>query len=94
MMHVHQAVRYPTLWRRLVVQQARFVRRMLKRRPPHLRKEVTFGDLQHPDLEPMMGRTGPPDFMAARDRWVQEVRREIFYPNRPSLLEIIARAAS
>ena len=72
---IEDTVNYPALWYRLVHEQSRYIKRLLRAKNRHLAYGgLYFGDFQHPDIAGMFGYCGSDAFGDARDRWVKDVR--------------------
>lgn len=84
---LQKAIKDPKLWRRLVKEQARYIRRLIKKGQRTL-DTVCFGDYQHPDLAGCFGCDGSRAFQLARFEWKIAVRKELTKTALDKLAEI------
>lgn len=73
---VEQAAKKPELWRRLVQEQVRYLKRLI-RAGKRQKSMLRFGDYQHPELSNMFGKSGKKEFHTARDQWLSDINAKL-----------------
>jgi hypothetical protein len=84
---VQDVIKKPELWRKLVREQARFIKSLIRTKKRD-RSYIYFGDFQHPEIAGMFGRSGSKAFCDARERWVADACKILD----ESVLDRLARA--
>jgi hypothetical protein len=73
---LQKAIKDPKLWHRLVMEQTKYIRRLMKTEQRTL-DNIRFGDYQHPDMAGCFGCDGSRAFQLARHRWMLDIRKEL-----------------